>query len=64
MVDVIVGENVPEQMISLENFKKCHELLNDNGIKLIIENGAADDFSQNSFAPSIAMTLKAKQDLK
>jgi len=56
MLDVIVGENVPEQLTSLECFKKCYALLNDNG-KMIIENGGVYDFSHNSFAPSIAKTL-------
>ncbi len=58
MIDVIVGENIPEQMISFESFKKCHDMLTENGI-LIIENGAVFDFSHNSFAPSIAKTLNA-----
>ena len=58
MIDVIVGENVPEQMISLESFSKCRDLLTDSGI-MIIENGAVYDFSSNSFAPSIIKTLKA-----
>jgi predicted membrane-bound spermidine synthase len=58
MIDVIVGENVPGQVISLESFSKCHEMLTENGI-MIIENGAVHDFEHNSFAPSIVKTLEA-----
>jgi spermidine synthase len=58
MIDVIVGENVPGQVISLESFSKCHEILTENVI-IIIENGAVHDFEHNSFAPSIVKTLEA-----
>ncbi|MCD6010363.1 MAG: hypothetical protein K0Q79_225 [Flavipsychrobacter sp.] len=57
MIDVIVGESVPEQMCSIESLKKCYDLLTENG-KLIIENGSVYDFRHNSFAPSIAKTLR------
>jgi predicted membrane-bound spermidine synthase len=38
LLDVIIGENVPGQLISLEAFRRCAQLLNDGGT-LIIEHG-------------------------
>jgi predicted membrane-bound spermidine synthase len=56
ILDVIIGENVPGQLISLEAFQRCRELLNAGGT-LIIEHGAVHNFEQNSFIPSVVRTL-------
>jgi predicted membrane-bound spermidine synthase len=56
MLDVIIGENVPGQLISLEAFKRCRDILKDDGT-LIIEHGAVRNFEDNSFIPSVAKTL-------
>jgi predicted membrane-bound spermidine synthase len=57
MLDVIIGENVPGQLISLDAFQRCSELLNEGGT-LIIEHGALRSFATNSFIPSVVKTLQ------
>lgn len=56
VLDVIVGENVAKQLVTLESFKKMYELLPDQGT-LIIEHGGIQDFSKNKFVPSLYKTL-------
>ncbi len=56
LLDVIIGENVPGQLISLEVFQRCRHLLNDGGT-LIIEHGAVHNIEDNSFIPSVVKTL-------
>ena len=56
MLDVIIGENVPGQLISLEAFQRCSKLLKDNGT-LITEHGAVHSFADNSFIPSVVKKL-------
>ncbi len=58
ILDVIIGESVPAQLITLESFTRLKELLNDNGT-LILEHGGVSGFSDNSFIPSIVKTLNA-----
>lgn len=58
LLDVIIGESVPAQLITLESFRKLYELLNTNG-HLIIEHGGVHSFADNSFIPSIVKTLHA-----
>lgn len=58
ILDVIIGESVPAQLITLESFTRLKELLNDNGT-LILEHGGVSSFSDNSFIPSIVKTLNA-----
>lgn len=58
ILDVIIGESVPAQLITLESFKRLNELLNTNGT-LILEHGGVSNFSDNSFIPSIVKTLNA-----
>ena len=58
ILDVIIGENVPGQLITLESFQRCYKLLNNNGT-FIIEHGGVHSFADNSFIPSIAKTLNA-----
>lgn len=58
LLDVIIGEGVPIQLISLEAFQRCLGLLNDRGT-LIIEHGAVQSFQDNSFIPSVVKTLRA-----
>ncbi len=56
IIDAIIGENVPGQLITTESFKRCYDLLNPGGT-LIIEHGGLTDFSENSFIPSVYQTL-------
>jgi spermidine synthase len=56
LLDVIIGESVPIQLISLEAFQRCSQLLNDGGT-LVIEHGAVNGFEDNSFVPSVVKTL-------
>ncbi|PZD78523.1 fused MFS/spermidine synthase [Mesonia sp. K7] len=56
LLDVIVGENVAEQLISLESFERLYNLLSEKGT-LIMEHGGINDFSKNRFAPSVHKTL-------
>jgi len=56
LLDVIIGENVPGQLISLEAFQRCKQLLNEGGT-LVIEHGAVHNFTDNSFIPSVVKTL-------
>jgi hypothetical protein len=58
VLDVIIGENVPGQLVTLESFRKCYELLNPGGT-LIIEHGGVNSFADNSFVPSMVKTLEA-----
>ncbi len=58
LLDVIIGENVPGQLISRESFRRCYELLRDEGT-LIIEHGAVHDFADNAFIPSVVKSLHA-----
>jgi predicted membrane-bound spermidine synthase len=58
IVDVIIGESLPFQLLTLESFGRIRELLTDDGI-LILENGGLFNFSNNSFVPSVEKTLKA-----
>jgi len=58
ILDVIIGESVPAQLITLESFQRLYALLNPNGT-LIIEHGGVKNFAQNSFVPSIYKTLQA-----
>jgi len=58
ILDVIIGESVPGQLITLESFKRLGELLNPGGT-LIIEHGGVNSFAGNAFVPSIAKTLNA-----
>lgn len=58
ILDVIIGESVPGQLITVESFRKCAELLNTGGT-FIIEHGGVSDFAHNTFVPSVAQTLKA-----
>ncbi|HQQ94267.1 MAG TPA: fused MFS/spermidine synthase [Bacteroidia bacterium] len=60
MLDVIVGESVPSQLLSLECFKTCYNLLEPDGV-LMIEHGGLLDFSENAFLPSLLQTLRAAQ---
>ncbi|TXK75782.1 hypothetical protein FT986_09765 [Mesonia sp. K4-1] len=57
VLDVIVGENVAKQLVTLESFKKIYNMLPENG-SLIIEHGGIQDFSKNQFVPSLHKTLK------
>jgi predicted membrane-bound spermidine synthase len=58
VLDVIIGESVPGQLVTVESFKRCYDLLNTNGT-LLIEHGGVKGFGNNSFIPSIVRTLKA-----
>lgn len=58
VLDVIVGENVPAQLVTLESFKRCYDILNKNGT-LLIEHGGVNSFQDNSFIPSVVKTLTA-----
>lgn len=58
MLDAIIGENIPAQLITQESFQRIYDLLNENGT-LIIENGGLADFSNNSLIPSIYKTLQS-----
>jgi spermidine synthase len=58
ILDVIIGENVPAQLITLESFQRLYQLLNENGT-LLVEYGGVNDFVHNSFAPCIDTTLRA-----
>lgn len=58
LLDVIIGESVPGQMISKESFQRCYELLQENGT-LIVEHGAVHSFADNSFIPSVVKSLQA-----
>jgi predicted membrane-bound spermidine synthase len=58
ILDVIIGENVPGQLITLESFRKCYDILSNNGT-MIIEHGGVNSFAGNSFIPSIVKTLNA-----
>ena len=58
ILDVIIGENVPGQLITLESFRTCYDILDNNGT-LIIEHGGVHSFADNSFIPSIVKTLNA-----
>ncbi len=58
ILDVIIGESVPAQLITLESFKRLYEIMNSNGT-LIIEHGGVNNFADNSFIPSIVKTLNA-----
>jgi predicted membrane-bound spermidine synthase len=58
ILDVIIGESVPAQLVTLESFQRLSKLLNTNGT-LIIEHGGVNSFSDNSFIPSIIKTLNA-----
>lgn len=58
ILDVIIGESVPGQLITLESFRRLGQLLNDGGT-LIVEHGGVYSFADNSFVPSIVNTLKA-----
>ena len=58
MLDVIIGENVPAQLITLESFKRIYQILNDDGT-LIIEHGGVNSFTENSLVPSIVKTIQA-----
>jgi predicted membrane-bound spermidine synthase len=58
LLDVIIGENVPGQLISKESFQRCYQLLQDDGT-MIIEHGAIHNFSDNSFIPSVVKSLQA-----
>ncbi len=58
ILDVIIGESVPAQLVTLESFQRLNQLLNTNGT-LLIEHGGVNSFSDNSFAPSILKTLSA-----
>lgn len=56
IIDVIIGESVPGQLLTLESLRKCNELLNPGG-SLVIESGGLEDFAENSFIPSVHKTL-------
>jgi len=58
ILDVIIGENVPAQLITLESFQRLYQILNENST-LLIEYGGVNDFAHNSFAPCIEATLHA-----
>ncbi|WP_317897078.1 fused MFS/spermidine synthase [Aurantibacillus circumpalustris] len=58
IVDVIIGESIPAQLITLESFRQIYKLLNTNGT-LIIEHGGVKGFTENAFVPSIYKTLTA-----
>lgn len=58
ILDVIIGENVPAQLVSLECFQRCRALLKNDGV-LIVEHGGVTDFGKNAFVPSVARTLEA-----
>lgn len=58
ILDAIIGESVPGQLITIESFKKCYAILNEGG-SLIIENGGLLSLADNSFVPSIFKTLHA-----
>jgi len=58
ILDVIIGENVPGQLITVECFKKCYDLLSDQGT-LIIEHGGVHSFNTSGFVPSVIKTLRA-----
>lgn len=57
-LDVIIGESVPAQLVTLESFKRCFAILSDKGT-LVIEHGGISGFSSNAFVPSISKTLQA-----
>ncbi|MBL7930924.1 MAG: fused MFS/spermidine synthase [Bacteroidia bacterium] len=58
IIDVIIGESVPGQLLTLESLKKCGELLNPGG-SLLIESGGLENFSENAFIPSVYKTLQS-----
>ena len=58
ILDAIIGESVPGQLITLESFRRCYEILGADGT-LIIEHGGLLNFSDNSFIPSVYNTLMA-----
>ena len=58
ILDVIIGENVPAQLLTLESFQRLSQLLNENGT-LILEHGGVNDFPHNTFVPCIEATLHA-----
>jgi len=58
VLDVIIGESVPAQLVTLESFKKCYDLLSPNGA-LLIEHGGLYRFTGNRFVPSVYKTLQA-----
>ena len=58
ILDVIIGESVPAQLVTLESFQQIYKLLNAEGT-LIIEYGGVNGFRENVFIPSIYKTLQA-----
>lgn len=56
MIDAIIGESVPGQMLTVESFKTCAALLQPNGV-LLIENGGLKDMEKNSMVPSVFRSL-------
>jgi len=57
VLDVIVGENVAKQLVTLESFQKIYKMLPEKGT-LIIEHGGIQNFSKNKFVASLHKTLK------
>ncbi len=58
ILDVIIGESVPGQLITLESFERLYRLLSPKGT-LIVEHGGVNSFVGNRFVPSVAKTLGA-----
>ena len=58
VLDVIIGESVPAQLLTLESFQRLYQILNAGGT-LIVEHGGVNNFADNCFVPSINKTLHA-----
>jgi predicted membrane-bound spermidine synthase len=56
ILDVIIGENVPGQLVSIESFRRLREIMSADGT-LIIEHGGLRNFAQNRFIPCVVKTL-------
>lgn len=58
VLDVIIGENVPGQLVSLECFQQVYNILSEDGV-LIIEHGGLSEMQENLLIPSMVKTLNS-----
>jgi predicted membrane-bound spermidine synthase len=57
LLDVIIGESIPGQLLTLESFRRIYQLLDEDGT-FIIEHGGLNDIRENTLVPPLIKTLR------